>query len=92
MGVMEVSAPSVKMPMPTMIKMEPRKKLSRRSGDTGDTLIAVGTMDPSKPAQTYFAICVPARTCASRVSAAICGVRTAASSSCKGEDVHGSSS
>ena len=37
MGVMEVSAPSVKMPMPTMIRMEPRKKLSRRSGDTGDT-------------------------------------------------------
>ncbi len=65
---------------------------SSTSGDTGDTLIAVGTMDPSKPAQTYFAICVPARTCASRVSAAICGVRTAASSSCKVEDVHGSSS
>ena len=55
-------------------------------------LSAVGTMEPSRPAATYSAICTPARSCASLVLAPRCGVSTALSNSCKGLSRHGSAS
>ena len=60
------------------------------SGGTGAMFKAVGTMDPSRPAATYSAVCTPARSCASCVDAAICGVRMALSNSRRGLSVQGS--